>query len=267
VAEQPEPDATEPPKPANWLSEMASLCGSLMPEPGGAAFESPACQAARERHLDEIMGLYHDFLEQADGVPVLGPVYDVGDAQLHLAEGDPSAAAEDAAGAVAGLSGVKAIRQLHEVINDLLWSVVQPPPVAAPPVATPPVAEARTAAPGGPPEGPAGNAPDRDGPPLYGADKTQFGKKWGKHASDYGLDPGDPVARKWFADRIQEVRREADEVRRGPYNPGSGGGDDYWFYRKGNDLVLTKPDGQFVTMYPMDDPNRKGWWNSAQKVR
>jgi hypothetical protein len=106
-------------------------------------------------------------------------------------------------------------------------------------------------------------APPVPGPALYGAEAKQFGKKWGKHAKDYKLNPGDPAARKWFEGRIQEVRAAPDEVRQGPYNPTRGGGDDYWFYRKGDDLLLAKGDGQFVTMFPMSGPNH--WFMNAAK--
>ncbi|WP_435647326.1 polymorphic toxin-type HINT domain-containing protein [Kitasatospora purpeofusca] len=100
------------------------------------------------------------------------------------------------------------------------------------------------------------------GPALSGVGDTQFGKKWGRHAQDYGLDPGDPAARKWYEDRIHEVRSSHDEVRQGPWRPNQGGGTDYWFYRKGDDLLLTKGDGTFVTMFPMNKGGN-GWWNGA----
>jgi RHS repeat-associated protein len=89
----------------------------------------------------------------------------------------------------------------------------------------------------------------------------QFGKKWGKHAQDYGLNPGDPESRQWFLSRTNEVRNSHDEVRQGPWNPQGGGGDDHFFYRKGSDLLITKNDGEFVTMFPMSRPN--GWHEKA----
>jgi hypothetical protein len=75
-------------------------------------------------------------------------------------------------------------------------------------------------------------------PSLSGVGDRQFGKKWGKHALDYGLDPGDPSARQWFQDRINEVYQSPDEIKQGAYNPNSnGGGTDFWFYRKGKRSV------------------------------
>ncbi|WP_336160110.1 polymorphic toxin-type HINT domain-containing protein [Amycolatopsis sp. VC5-11] len=64
-----------------------------------------------------------------------------------------------------------------------------------------------------------------------------------------------------YRDKIAEVRESHDEVRQGSWNPDSGGGNDYLFFREGNDLLLTKSDGQFVTMFPMDKPNR--WFEQA----
>ncbi|MGW4780002.1 polymorphic toxin-type HINT domain-containing protein [Streptomyces filamentosus] len=97
--------------------------------------------------------------------------------------------------------------------------------------------------------------------PAFSIDEGQFGKKWGKHAQDYGLNPGDASARQGFRDKIAEVRGSHDEVRQGPWNPKNGGGNDYFFYRRGNDLLVTKGDGQFVTMFPMNKPN--GWFEQA----
>ncbi|MEU7563981.1 hypothetical protein [Streptomyces eurythermus] len=104
-------------------------------------------------------------------------------------------------------------------------------------------------------------APPVPGPALYGAEGTQLGKKWGKHAVDYGKRPGDAAARQWYGERIAEVRRALDEVRQGAYRPGQGGADDYWFYKKDNDLLLTKGDGGFVSMFPLSGPNK--WYENA----
>ncbi|MER6154971.1 hypothetical protein ABT147_05415 [Streptomyces sp. NPDC001868] len=83
----------------------------------------------------------------------------------------------------------------------------------------------------------------------------------GKHAQWYGLNPDDASARQGFRGKIAEVRGSHDEVRQGPWNPKNGDEDDYFFYRKGNDLLVTKGDGQFVTMFPMSKPN--GWFEQA----
>lgn len=103
------------------------------------------------------------------------------------------------------------------------------------------------------------------GPDLTGVSDKQFGRKWGRHAQDYGLNPGDTAARKWFEDRIYEVRASHDDVRRGSWNPQGGGGDDYWFYRKDNDLLITKGDGTFVTMFPLGRDGNS-WFNGATRT-
>jgi hypothetical protein len=105
-----------------------------------------------------------------------------------------------------------------------------------------------------------------DLPPLNISPK-QFGKKWGKHAKDYGLDPGDPDSRQQFMDLAQRVHSNPDDVRVGPYNPNGGGGPDYVFYRQGDDLVIMKPNGDFVTMFPMDPANPNGWYQGATSIQ
>ncbi len=95
-------------------------------------------------------------------------------------------------------------------------------------------------------------------------DSTQFGHKVGKHAVDFGLDPGDPTARAWIRGRIDTVVQQYDEVRQGPWNPDGGGGTDFLFYRQGADVVVTKPTGDFVTILAGGQSN--GWFNSAGRI-
>nr|WP_203950649.1 DNRLRE domain-containing protein [Microbispora rosea] len=101
------------------------------------------------------------------------------------------------------------------------------------------------------------------GPPMTLVEGKQFGKKWGKHAQDFNLDVSNPAHRKWFWDQIHETYRNPDEVRRGAWNPRRGGGYGYWFYRKGNMLVLLKHDGTFVTAFPTTGNK---WWDQARKM-
>ncbi|MFS7880036.1 RHS repeat-associated core domain-containing protein [Streptomyces asiaticus] len=63
--------------------------------------------------------------------------------------------------------------------------------------------------------------------PDLSVNEKQFGKKWGKHAQDYSLDPADGSSRTWFRDRMSAIHTAPDEVRQGPWNPQSGGGEDY----------------------------------------
>ena len=81
-------------------------------------------------------------------------------------------------------------------------------------------------------------------------DPKQFGKKVGTHASDFGLDPANAAARDWVRAHIEDIVANPSEVRQGEWNPNRGGGTDYLFYAKGNDVVLTKVSGEFVTILP-----------------
>ncbi|GAB4206675.1 MAG: hypothetical protein OHK0022_34000 [Roseiflexaceae bacterium] len=101
----------------------------------------------------------------------------------------------------------------------------------------------------------------RIGPGVNISDK-QIGKKWGEHAGDYGYTPNDMKGLDWYRNRIQEVSQSYDEMRQGPWNPNGGGGSNYIFYRKGDDLVITKPSGEFVTMFPMNE-GYNSWFKNA----
>ncbi|MFI7658635.1 RHS repeat-associated core domain-containing protein [Micromonospora parva] len=85
------------------------------------------------------------------------------------------------------------------------------------------------------------------GLPGLAVNSAQFGKKWGKHAQDYGLDPANPAHREQFMRRMQEIHTGPHEVRIGPIMKD---GPDNIMYRQGNDLLITKMDGTFVSMYP-----------------
>lgn len=95
-------------------------------------------------------------------------------------------------------------------------------------------------------------------PPLS-IPKGQFGHKWGQHAKDYGLDPSDAGARAQFRSRIRGVHLHADQVRRGQFR----GMDDAFMFRRGEDLLITKPDGTFVSMYP--GASASSWFKKAEE--
>lgn len=77
----------------------------------------------------------------------------------------------------------------------------------------------------------------------------QFGKKFGQHARELGLDPASARARYAFQSRLQRVFGNADEVRRGPWRGQGPGGveGEVLFFRRGHDVVVTTPGGAFVT--------------------
>ncbi|WP_249382312.1 hypothetical protein [Actinotalea sp. K2] len=98
-------------------------------------------------------------------------------------------------------------------------------------------------------------------PPLS-IGSRQFGAKWGKHAADYGLDPASNSARSSFMSRARDAHLNPVEVRRGAWNPAGGGGDNYFFFRQGDDLLVTQPGGEFVTMFPGGSTN--AWFKNAE---
>lgn len=100
--------------------------------------------------------------------------------------------------------------------------------------------------------------PGYEGAPELNVSGKQFGHKIGKHASDYGFEPGDASARTWMRQHVDEIGRNPDEVRQGEWR---GGCHDYLFYRKGSDVVVAKPDGTFVTI--LKDGEANSWFKGA----
>lgn len=73
----------------------------------------------------------------------------------------------------------------------------------------------------------------------------QFGKKIGKHTKEYGLNPKSSLDRKKMRHTILEIVEKADEVIEGTWR-GQTGSVIYYIY--GEDVVVTKEDGEFVTI-------------------
>ena len=71
----------------------------------------------------------------------------------------------------------------------------------------------------------------------------QFGKKLGKHAVDFGLDPSNPQHREAFRGIIEGIAGSPDKVVSGTFR-GQGAVD---FLIKGSDVVVSK-GGDFVTI-------------------
>ncbi len=72
----------------------------------------------------------------------------------------------------------------------------------------------------------------------------QFGKKIGKHAQDFGLDPGKPEDRKRMEDFILDIVNNHDDVAQGSWRGQTGVVD---FFIKGNDVVILNKQ-RFVTI-------------------
>ena len=73
----------------------------------------------------------------------------------------------------------------------------------------------------------------------------QFGKKVGKHAMDYGLDPSDPKSRKQMQTIIDSIYKNADTIAHGDWR---GQTEPVKFYIKGDDVVVTTEDDVFITI-------------------
>ena len=73
----------------------------------------------------------------------------------------------------------------------------------------------------------------------------QFGKKIGKHASDYGFDPGKAEDRRKMLAIIDDICDSAEEVAHGNWRGQEGS---VKFYIKGEDVVVTTEDDVFITI-------------------
>ena len=75
--------------------------------------------------------------------------------------------------------------------------------------------------------------------------RKQFGKKVGKHAYDYGLDPSTPEGRDNLREIILDIFQNKEEVRKGPWR---GYEDPVLFYMKGEDVVIVQEDGKYISI-------------------
>lgn len=80
---------------------------------------------------------------------------------------------------------------------------------------------------------------------FFGDEEKQFGKKVGKHAVDFGLNPSIESDREKFRNIIKNIITQKDEIRIGEWR---GQEDDVLFYIKKEDVVVVKTDGDFVTV-------------------
>ena len=79
---------------------------------------------------------------------------------------------------------------------------------------------------------------------------AQFGSKIRKKIRN----PFSPRARYRFRDRIQRIFNNADEIRRGRFR---GQSEEVFFFRRGRDVVLTKSDGEFITILTDGATNKR----------
>ncbi len=80
---------------------------------------------------------------------------------------------------------------------------------------------------------------------LFASKEKQFGKKVGKHASDFGLNPSKESDRIKFQKIIDDIVGNPDEERIGGWR---GQEEEVLFKIKGNDVVVTKQNNEFITV-------------------
>ncbi len=75
---------------------------------------------------------------------------------------------------------------------------------------------------------------------------SQLGKKIGKHGGEWGIDPQKPEDREKFKSIIGDIVQNHDmPVKIGEWR---GQSQDTLFFIKGEDVVITRQDGKFVTI-------------------
>lgn len=86
----------------------------------------------------------------------------------------------------------------------------------------------------------------------FSVTNAQVGKKLGKHVEDFGGNASNAADRERVLNIINDIGSNPDKVIAGKFaGQGSGAGasrGDVFFRIKGNDVVVTKPDGSFVTI-------------------
>lgn len=90
--------------------------------------------------------------------------------------------------------------------------------------------------------------------------KKQLGKKFGKHCSDWGLDPSSSDDRDKMKSIVCSIKDNCDEKRIGAFN---GQSEDCLFFIKGEDVVITKPNDEFVTV--LKGGKKDGWVENARR--
>lgn len=80
---------------------------------------------------------------------------------------------------------------------------------------------------------------------FFASKEKQFGKKVGKHAIDFGLDPSKPRDREKFQHIIDDIMSNAESVRIGFWR---GQSQEVVFHIKGEDVVITDQSNEFITI-------------------
>lgn len=80
---------------------------------------------------------------------------------------------------------------------------------------------------------------------FFASKEKQFGKKVGKHAIDFGLDPSKAEDREKFQNIIDEIMVSANEIRIGEWR---GQSEEVLFHIQGEDVVITDQQNEFITI-------------------
>ena len=86
-------------------------------------------------------------------------------------------------------------------------------------------------------------------PPSLTISNSQWGTKSAQHMRDFGMDVSNPAQRQQFRDMVENIGSNPDRVVTGTFSGGGPTGRrDVLFYVQGNDVVVTSPAGEFVTV-------------------
>lgn len=80
---------------------------------------------------------------------------------------------------------------------------------------------------------------------FFASKEKQFGKKVGKHAIDFGLDPSRAEDRERFQSIIDDIMNNAESIRIGEWR---GQPEDVLFHIRGEDVVITDQQNEFITI-------------------
>jgi filamentous hemagglutinin len=94
----------------------------------------------------------------------------------------------------------------------------------------------------------------------------KFGQKVAQHGREWGLNPASAADRATFKRIVERiVEKGAGSVRQGPWHPKTpAGGSDFLFYPHRGNVVVTQPDGSFVTI--MRDALNNAWFRGANPL-
>lgn len=87
---------------------------------------------------------------------------------------------------------------------------------------------------------------------------AQFGAKAGQH----GIDPSSAAGRAVFRGQLESTYGGYSELRQGTWR---GGNADFLFYRNGSDVLITKPNGEFVTILQGNGPSNS-FYRAAKTI-